>query len=212
MQNKYQLKIENMVLPKLYSFDQLINEGILDDVDENIKIRLVGDKAWITARSYPFAEIEKVQRHSYLDDQIPFTQIENMSTKSDLRRDKNPYQSSQQFFSHNTGGDVQLREPPIIGKWNWGAFCLSWLWGIFNGLYWPLIVIALNFIPYIGIVVSFCICFILGIKGNKLAWDIAQRNGVSAENFVNKQVMWNTAGVVMTILIAFVILVFFLII
>ena len=36
--------------------------------------------------------------------------------------------------------------PEEIKKWNWGAFFFNWLWGICNGVYWPLILIVVNFI------------------------------------------------------------------
>ena len=84
--------------------------------------------------------------------------------------------------------------PPIVDKWNWGAFSLSWIWGIFNGLYWPLIIIALNFIPYIGFIFSLYICIKLGIRGNKLAWRLAKQNAVSENDFVCIQKRWNYAG------------------
>ena len=40
MKNKYQVKINDSVLPKSFSFDELIDNGLLDNKDENIKVRL----------------------------------------------------------------------------------------------------------------------------------------------------------------------------
>ena len=81
-------------MPELYTFDQLIDEGLLDEIDEKIKVRLNGEDVWQIARNYPFADTET---------NIP-------------------------------------EYPSIIDKWNWGAFCFSWVWALFNGLYWPLII------------------------------------------------------------------------
>ena len=61
MPNKYQVKIEDSILPQLYTFDQLIDAGLLDDVDEKIKVRLNGDSTWVTARSFPFSDLESRQ-------------------------------------------------------------------------------------------------------------------------------------------------------
>ena len=177
MQNRYQVKIDESILPELYSFDQLINAGLLDDYDENIKIRLVGDTAWITARSYPFAGIEK-QTDKYRQDYKD-----------------NPREEPSKSFS--------LEYPSNIDKWNWGAFCLSWIWSICNGIYWPLIIIVFNFIPYIGILVSFCICLFLGKRGNEIAWCVARREGTSTDSFALTQSKWNKAGIIIMTIILF---------
>ena len=57
--NRYQVKIEDAVLPDTYTFDELIDNGLLDERDENIQVRLVEDSEWVIARDYPFADAEK---------------------------------------------------------------------------------------------------------------------------------------------------------
>lgn len=211
MQNKYQVKIDDSVLPELYSFDQLIDAGLLDEYDEKIKVRLNGDSVWQTARSFPFADLEQTtrdqQRNNAIDD--------NSTAQSDEIRTIGIHQNDGMISRHrhtqNSSQRIQIEYPPIVDKWNWGAFSLSWLWGIFNGLYWPLIIIAFNFIPYIGFIISLCICFLLGNRGNEIAWRIARRKGVSVDYFTDLQTKWNVAGVFVTILAigcAFIFLVF----
>ena len=53
---KYLVKIEESVLPQSYTFDQLIDAGLLDNVDDKIKVKLEGDSVWIIARDYPFSD------------------------------------------------------------------------------------------------------------------------------------------------------------
>jgi hypothetical protein len=65
-------------------------------------------------------------------------------------------------YNYNDAGRVE-RE---LNSWNWGAFFFGWLWGIFNGVYWPLVVL----IPYVGWVAALVINIVLGIKGNVWAW------------------------------------------
>lgn len=78
----------------------------------------------------------------------------------------------------------QVRETPeCLNKWNWGAFLLSWIWAIGNGVWWGLLAL----IPYVNIVVI----IILGINGNKSAWE--KYTGTAAE-FDEKQRSWTTAG------------------
>ena len=52
--------------------------------------------------------------------------------------------------------------PPEIDRWNWGAFFLSWIWGLSNGVYISLLVL----IPF----VSPIMVIVLGAKGSQWAW------------------------------------------
>jgi hypothetical protein len=62
--NRYQVKIENSVLPECYSFDELIANGLLDERDENIQVKLINDSEWVTARDYPFSRSEALDNNS----------------------------------------------------------------------------------------------------------------------------------------------------
>ena len=60
----------------------------------------------------------------------------------------------------NTSGTGQSAIlPPELRGWNWGAFWLTWIWGIRNKTY----IAFLSFIPFVSVVMP----FILGAKGNK---------------------------------------------
>lgn len=81
--------------------------------------------------------------------------------------------------------------PAEIKKWNWGAFFFNWLWGVCNGVYWPLVLIICNFIPYIGPAISLGVCIALGINGSEWAWKGKQWNSV--EHFKRVQHSWAMA-------------------
>ncbi|MDR2774736.1 MAG: FHA domain-containing protein [Tannerella sp.] len=66
-------------------------------------------------------------------------------------------------YDYNNTGRSLERE---LSSWNWGAFYFGWLWGIFNGVYWPLLVL----IPYVGWAAALIVNIVLGIKGNAWAW------------------------------------------
>ncbi len=68
--------------------------------------------------------------------------------------------------------------------WNWGAFLLSWIWGLGNRT--PVALLAL--IPLVG----FVMMFVLGIKGNQWAWQ--NENWRSAGDFRRTQKNWAIAG------------------
>lgn len=81
-----------------------------------------------------------------------------------------------------------------IEKWNWGAFFCSWLWGLFNGIYWPLFIILIAGIPYIGQVCSLCLCVYLGLNGSKMAWRTGKYH--SFERFKKAQKNWAIGGII----------------
>jgi hypothetical protein len=80
-------------------------------------------------------------------------------------------------------------EPPELGRWNWGAFLLNWVWGIGNNTY----IALLTLIPFVGLVMP----FVLGFKGNAWAW----RNGRwdSVAHFKRVQRKWAIWGAVIWI-------------
>lgn len=207
---KYLVKIEDSIMPQSYTFDQLIDTGLLDNVDDKIKVKLEGDSVWITARDYPFSDVENSVGNEVGTMQIeqrPSTQrvthsvlLSNTTITShttpqprvrELRR-RIPIESTQQRTIN-----PMPTTPSILNTWNWGAFSLSWIWGVCNGIYWPLIMIACNFIPYIGVLCSLGICIYLGLKGNEMAWVNARQKGTDVYSFESTQGTWNKVGLVL---------------
>jgi hypothetical protein len=77
--------------------------------------------------------------------------------------------------------------PWEIRGWNWGAFGLSWIWGLGNDTYISLLAL----IPIVNIVMM----FVLGARGNEWAW----RNGHwdSIEHFKAVQRRWTAAWLIL---------------
>ena len=76
--------------------------------------------------------------------------------------------------------------PPEIDRWNWGAFLLSWIWGIGNNTF----IAFLAFVPFVGIVMP----FVLGAKGSAWAW--RNKRWESIEDFKATQRKWAIAGLI----------------
>jgi hypothetical protein len=76
--------------------------------------------------------------------------------------------------------------PPEIRRWNWGAFFLTWIWGIGNRVY----VSLLSLIPLVGWVMA----FVLGAKGSEWAWQ--NRTWPSVQRFRTVQRRWTVAGLI----------------
>ena len=74
--------------------------------------------------------------------------------------------------------------PPEIRGWNWGAFWLTFIWGISNKTY----IALLALIPGINIIMM----FILGFQGNAWAWK--NRDWQSKEQFKDTQQVWAIWG------------------
>ena len=96
----------------------------------------------------------------------------------------------------NTSGQGKGAVVPaeVSGKFNWGAFLLSWIWGIGNATYLPLIILAVAFIPFVGPLGCLGLAIWFGIKGNEWAWQNKRFEGVEA--FHSYQKKWTIAGII----------------
>lgn len=112
--------------------------------------------------------------------------------------------------------------PPELRKFNWGAFLLTWIWGIGHRV-WISLVIPLIFILFwvsgeiiirvglyfgdpnvvvpggiwIFILPLIFLIFYLGIKGNELAWGKNKSDNI--EKFMSKEKKWAIAGLIFVI-------------
>jgi pSer/pThr/pTyr-binding forkhead associated (FHA) protein len=90
---------------------------------------------------------------------------------------------------------TQAEIEETLEKFNWGAFLSTWMWAIGQKLYWPLVIIPISFIPYIGQICSLFLCTYLGITGYKTAWK--NYSGESFSRFLSKQRKWKMIGLVL---------------
>ena len=83
-------------------------------------------------------------------------------------------------------------------KFNWGAFFLTWAWGIFNKTYITLIVIPISMIPIIGIILNFACSIWFGINGNK--WALENKEFKDLDEFVKYQKSFVVASIILYLL------------
>jgi hypothetical protein len=76
--------------------------------------------------------------------------------------------------------------PEEIKGWSWGAFLLSWIWGIGNSVWLAL----LCFVPVVSLVMP----FVLGFEGRKWAWQAKRWDSI--EHFKKTQRNWDIAAVI----------------
>ena len=103
----------------------------------------------------------------------------------------NPQPQQAGYGMANTSGQgAAATVPAEVQGLNWGAFLLSWIWGIGNSTW----IALLALIPGIGIFVQFYLLF----KGNELAWRAKQYDSVEA--FKGTQRKWAIAGLVILVI------------
>lgn len=74
--------------------------------------------------------------------------------------------------------------PNEVRRWNWGAFFLTWIWGIGNNV----LISFLVWVPFLGLIMP----VILGIKGGEWAWQ--KKRWDSIEHFQRVQRIWAWVG------------------
>lgn len=80
----------------------------------------------------------------------------------------------------------------IADRYNWGAFLLTFVWGIFHQVWIAFIWIVLLVIPIIGPVLATCFAIWLGKVGNRYAWTSLRPQSVT--DFEQSQKNWALAG------------------
>jgi len=93
---------------------------------------------------------------------------------------------------NNTSGEGKgALVPEELKGWNWGAFFLTWIWGIGNSTY----IALLMFIPLVNMILP----FVLGAKGNEWAWK--NRSWRSVEHFQATQRKWRNVSFVIFLVV-----------
>ena len=88
--------------------------------------------------------------------------------------------------------------PDEIKKFNWGAFFLTWIWGLGNESYLTFFVFLVYGVSYIsnamGLFLPLCLAFNIfcGIKGNEWAW--RNKNWKDTQAFNQTQERWALGG------------------
>ena len=103
---------------------------------------------------------------------------------------KSPSSELENTSLENNSGMGQDVIPDGVKGWSWGAFCLNWIWSIFNKSYIGLFVL----VPYVG----FIMALYLGFKGRELAWK--NKSWDSLDHFNEVQRKWSVWGVCLLII------------
>jgi hypothetical protein len=100
---------------------------------------------------------------------------------------ENPIDVKPDAAENTSGQGSTAVVPEEIKEWNWGAFFLTWIWGIGNKVW--LALIALAPLPFVGLAMG----IILGIKGSEWAWQYKKWDSI--EQFRHRQRIWMYWGI-----------------
>lgn len=89
-------------------------------------------------------------------------------------------------MENTSGGGSTAPVPAEVDRWNWGAFLLTWIWGLGNNTF----IALLAFVPFVNIAMP----FVLGARGSAWAW--RNRRWESVEAFRQTQRKWARWGLV----------------
>mgnify|MGYP003297937111 CR=1 FL=1 len=100
-------------------------------------------------------------------------------------------------FVNNSGQGKDSVVPAEVKGYSWGAFTLSWIWGIFNNSWFTMFAFLgaiLSLIPFIGWLIPWALCIWFGFRGNEWAWQ--NKKWESIEKFHEIQKKWAIASAI----------------
>ena len=94
----------------------------------------------------------------------------------------------------NTSGTRNAEIPPELKRWNWAAFLMPAVWGIFSGVPYTALLFGAAFLPSpFGQIILLGTGVFLGFRGNELAW--RGKKWRSVEHFKSFQKQWTSWAV-----------------
>ena len=109
----------------------------------------------------------------------------------------------------NTSGRSNGEIPPSINRWNWAAFLMPAVWGLFSGVPFTGLLIAAAFLPSSAqLLIMIIASLFLGFKGNQLAW--RGKKWQSVEHFNSFQQKWASWSIKLSAAIGAILIIFIL--
>jgi hypothetical protein len=98
-----------------------------------------------------------------------------------------PGNKTDTIIPNTSGQGLSAAVPQELQGWNWGAFLLTWVWGIGNRVW--LALLALIPLPLVGLAIA----ILLAVKGNEWAWNFKRWDSI--EHFRKTQRIWMYWGI-----------------
>ena len=102
--------------------------------------------------------------------------------------------------AENNSGTKNATVPQEVKGWNWAAFLMPAIWGIFSGVPYTALLFAAVFLPpMIQYPIMIGASVFLGIKGNELAW--RGKKWHSTKHFKVFQQQWSSWSIKFTAIV-----------
>lgn len=105
---KYEVCIDGEEFEQSFTLDELIDNGLLDEYDPNIKVRAKGELVWFIAREYPYHKMGRENKTTFvINDDGTVTLRKNKSTitsSSSSSTVSSPSSSSSSSSSNRSSG------------------------------------------------------------------------------------------------------------
>ena len=113
----------------------------------------------------------------------------------------------EEITAQNTSGRAKGKIPPSIKRWNWAAFLMPAVWGLFSGVPFTGLLFAAAFLPSTAqLLIMITASLFLGFKGNELAW--RGKKWRSVEHFDSFQQQWTSWSVRLSAAIGAILIIF----
>ena len=115
--------------------------------------------------------------------------------------------ADEEIAAQNTSGKANGKIPPSIKRWNWAAFLMPAVWGLFSGVPFTALLFAAAFLPSTAqLLIMISASLFLGFKGNELAW--RGKKWQSIEHFNSFQRQWASWSIRLSAAIGAILLIF----
>ena len=113
----------------------------------------------------------------------------------------------EEITEQNTSGRSNGKIPPDIKRWNWAAFLMPAVWGLFSGVPFTGLLFAAAFLPSTAqLLIMITASLFLGFKGNELAW--RGKKWQAVEHFNSFQQQWTSWSIRLSAAIGAILIIF----
>ena len=120
---------------------------------------------------------------------------------------KTTFSPDEEITGQNTSGRSNGKIPPDIKRWNWAAFLMPAVWGLFSGVPFTALLFAAAFLPSTAqLLIMIGASLFLGFKGNELAW--RGKKWRSVEHFNSFQQQWTSWSIRLSAAIGAILIIF----
>ena len=147
---------------------------------------------------------------TYLTDLTPPPNNQAQSGRPlDAGTQKQSRSANEEIPSQNTSGESHGQIPRSIKRWNWAAFLMPAVWGLFSGVPFTGLLFAAAFLPSTAqLLIMITASLFLGFKGNELAW--RGKKWRSVEHFNSFQQQWTSWSIRLSAAIGAILIIFIL--